>query len=113
MAIYTLAYMFQIRKENLNDNVFSIIFALVFMMIISFVLNIALEIYKQNTRFVEYKKIKNTLYYLSLKYKSKLIDEAELERCIALLWQQLNKRKKIVLFKVLKEHFINKKVHNT
>ncbi|VEU76937.1 hypothetical protein [Mycoplasmopsis columbina] len=97
IAIYTLTYLFKIRETNKSDSVFVIIFILVFFMVSSFFLNIFLEIYKTNSRYREYKKIKNTLYYLTTKYKSKLISEDDLEHFADLLWTKATTKKKIII----------------
>ncbi|WP_029512508.1 hypothetical protein [Mycoplasmopsis iners] len=104
IAIYTLVLLFNLRKEGQSDSVFYIIFALVLFMVISFFLNVFLEIYKQNTRLNEYKKIKNTLYYLSVKYKNQIISAEDLEFFVNILWEKANSKKKILIKDIIKDH---------
>ncbi|OAB49015.1 hypothetical protein [Mycoplasmopsis gallinarum] len=102
IAIYILARLIKLNQSGERSSVFFIILAFVICTIVSFFLNIVLIVYKENTRLALYKKVKNTLIYLVVKYNNKIIDEKELAQLSQILWDKVNLKQKIVITHLIK-----------
>lgn len=102
IAIYILARLIKLNQSGERSSVFFIILAFVICTIVSFFLNIFLIVYKENTRLGLYKKVKNTLIYLVVKYNNKIIDEKELAQLSQILWDKVNLKQKIVITHLIK-----------
>ncbi|MGY5139470.1 hypothetical protein [Mycoplasmopsis gallinarum] len=102
IAIYILSRLIKLNQSGERSSVFFIILAFVICTIVSFFLNIFLIVYKENTRLTLYKKVKNTLIYLVVKYNNKIIDEKELAQLSQILWDKVNLKQKIVITHLIK-----------
>lgn len=106
VAITTLVIL--VRKGLEAQSIFSepsfiILLILVIFIISSFILTVVLAIYRANSKYHRYKKIKNTLIDLGIKYQSGVISEEELTQYLNVLYDKLNKKHKVVFSNVVKE----------
>ncbi|AKA49720.1 hypothetical protein VO56_00245 [Mycoplasmopsis gallinacea] len=106
IAIYALIKLVRINTteaDNMKDIKFSFYLILVFVIFIicSFILTIALEVYKNNSRYQEYKKIYNTMEHLLVKEAQGLISEEELIITIDALWEKASTKRKIVIKQIV------------
>lgn len=106
VAITTLVIL--VRKGLETQSTFSepsfiILLILVIFIISSFILTVVLAIYRANSKYHRYKKIKNTLIDLGIKYQSGVISEEELTQYLNVLYDKLNKKHKVAFINVVKE----------
>lgn len=106
IAIYALIKLVRINTteaDNMKDIKFSFYLILVFVIFIicSFILTIALEVYKNNSRYQEYKKVYNTMEHLLVKEAQGLISEEELIITIDALWEKASTKRKIVIKQIV------------
>ncbi|WP_036464707.1 DUF4231 domain-containing protein [Mycoplasmopsis sturni] len=106
VAITTLVIL--VRKGLETQSTFSepsfiILLILVIFIISSFILTVVLAIYRANSKYHRYKKIKNTLIDLGIKYQSGVISEEELTQYLNVLYDKLNKKHKVAFSNVVKE----------
>ncbi|VEU58292.1 Uncharacterised protein [Mycoplasmopsis gallinacea] len=106
IAIYALIKLVRINTteaDNMKDIKFSFYLILVFVIFIicSFILTIALEVYKNNSRYQEYKKIYNTMEHLLVKEAQGLISEEELIITIDALWEKASTKRKIIIKQIV------------
>lgn len=106
IAIYALIKLVRINTteaDNMKDIKFSFYLILVFVIFIicSFILTISLEVYKNNSRYQEYKKIYNTMEHLLVKEAQGLISEEELIITIDALWEKASTKRKIIIKQIV------------
>ncbi|QIW62465.1 hypothetical protein [Mycoplasmopsis gallinacea] len=106
IAIYALIKLVRINTteaDNMKDIKFSFYLILVFVIFIicSFILTIALEVYKNNSRYQEYKKVYNTMEHLLVKEAQGIISEEELIITIDALWEKASAKRKIVIKQIV------------
>ncbi|QZE12658.1 hypothetical protein [Mycoplasma sp. Ms02] len=106
LAITALFKLIEIIKKTKDyvwyeDVSFLLLVILVVFIIASFVLTIVIEVYKVNARYREYEKVKNTIEDLAIKYHSEIITIEELNEYLEQLWVSVNKKKKLVIAKVV------------
>ncbi|WP_025755635.1 hypothetical protein [Mycoplasmopsis cricetuli] len=106
IAITALVKLINLIKSNKDHKVEIsqvILIVLVVFIILSFVLTLIIAIYKANTQYQRYRKIRNTAIDLGIKYKHKIITKEEFTNYLKVLLIQLSKKEKIKLTTVLKK----------